>query len=194
MVIIVRTCTEGAIKFLYWSVYFQFASETVSLSSNMHLCAKLQPYRSKNAKHEILTLWYIGNPSGFVREWFGIPSSRVFWHDDTFVFASLWHNATFYGNLLSLRLLPIVIVYRGQFFGTRRKKILYAYKIFFLRAADFSASYIRFVIMILADEHPLTFCHLRCQKKITKSWLILNTECRGLREKVFFPFFNDKSR
>ena len=131
----------------------------------------------KNAKHEILTLWYIGNTSGFVRESFAFPSARVFWHYDTFVFTSLWHNVTFYGNLLSSRLLPIVIVYRGRFFCTRRKKFLYAYKIFFLRDADNSASYIRFVIMLLANEHPLSFCHLRYQKKITKSWLILNTEC-----------------
>ena len=65
----------------------------------------------------------------------------------------------------------------GDFFCTRRKKILYAYKIFFLRDADNSASYIRFVIMLLANEHPLSFCHLRCHEKITKSWLILNTEC-----------------
>ena len=134
----------------------------------------------KNAKHEILTLWYIGNTSGFVREWFGIPSSRCFWHDDTFEFTSLWHNATFCGNLLSLRLLSIVIVYRGRFFCTRRKKFLYAYKIFFLRDADFSASHIRFVIMLLANEHPLSFCHLRYQKKITKGY---RTLIDGLTEK-----------
>ena len=61
-------------------------------------------------KHEILTLWYFGNISGIVREWFGIPSSRAFWQKDTYVFNSLWHNATFCGNLLSLRHHAIVIV------------------------------------------------------------------------------------
>ena len=144
----------------------------------------------KNAKHEILTLWYIGNTSGFVRESFAFPSVRVFWHDDTFVFTLLWHNATFCGNLLSLRHHAIFIVESGRFFCTRRKKNLYAYKIFFLRDADFSASHIRFVIMLLVDEHPLSFCHLRYQKKITKSWLILNTECTGSEKNNYFEGTN----
>ena len=139
----------------------------------------------KNAKHEKLTLWYIGNTSGFVRESFAFPSVRVFWHDDTFVFTSLRHNVTFYGNLLSLRLLPIVIVYSGRFFCTRRKKFLYAYKIFFLRDADNSASYIRFVIMLLVNEHSLSFCHLRYQKKITKG---CRTLIEGLTEEHGLTF------
>ena len=136
-------------------------------------------------KHEILTLWYFGNISGIVREWFGIPSSRAFWQKDTSVFTSLWHNATFCGNLLSLRLLPIVIVYRGRFFCTLRKKILYAYKIFFLRDADNSASYIRFVIMLLANEHPLSFCHLQFHEKITKGY---RTLIEGLTEEHGLTF------
>ena len=136
-------------------------------------------------KHEILTLWYFGNISGIVREWFGIPSSRAFWHDDSFVFSSLWHNAAFCGNLLSLRHHAIVIVESGRFFCTRRKKFLYAYKIIFLRDADFSASYIRFVIMLLANEHPLSFCHLRYQKKITKGY---RTLIEGLTEEHGLTF------
>ena len=139
----------------------------------------------KNAKHEILTLWSIGNTSGFVRESFAFPSSRVFWHDDSSVFTSLWQNAIFCGNLLSLRLLPIVIVYRGQFFCTRRKKILYAYKIIFLRDADISASYIRFVKMLLVNGHPLSFCHLQFHEKITKGY---RTLIEGLTEEHGLTF------
>ena len=43
----------------------------------------------------VLTLWYIRNTSGMVRGLFGIPSVRVFGRNDTYVFTSLWHNATF---------------------------------------------------------------------------------------------------
>ena len=58
----------------------------------------------------VLTLWYFGNGSGIVRGLFGIPSVRVFWRNDTYVFTLLWQNAAFKDILLSLQQQAIVIV------------------------------------------------------------------------------------
>ena len=66
-----------------------------------------------------------------------------------------------------------------------QKKSLYAYKNIFLRDADNSASPIRFVIMLLANEHPLSFCHLRFHEKITKGY---RTLIEGLTEEHELTF------